>query len=47
MNKWVSRLVGEWLGGCIGAGVSCLLFGPPGFNWCFSFAPGFSKLFCA
>ena len=22
----------------------CLLLGPPGFNWCFSFAPGFNKL---
>ena len=21
------------------AGASCLLLGPPGFNWCFSFAP--------
>ena len=21
----------------------CLLVGQPGFNWCFSFAPGFSK----
>ena len=20
-------------------GASCLLFGPPGFNWCFSYAP--------
>ena len=31
----------------IGAGASCLLLGPPGFNWCFSFAPGLSKLFGA
>ena len=22
-----------------GAGASCLLLGPPGSNWCFSFAP--------
>ena len=22
-----------------GAGASCLLLGPPGFHWCFSFAP--------
>ena len=22
-----------------GTGASCLLLGPPGFNWCFSFAP--------
>ena len=27
------------------AGASCLLLGPAGFNRCFSFAPGFSKLF--
>ena len=27
---------------CVGA--SCLLLGPPGFNWCFSFAPDFNKL---
>ena len=26
---------------------SCLLLGPPGFNWCFSFALDFSKLFDA
>ena len=26
---------------------SCLLLGLPGFNWCFSFAPDFSKLFGA
>ena len=31
----------------VGAGASCLLLGPPRFNWCFSFAPGFSKLFGA
>ena len=31
----------------VGAGASCLSLGPPGFNWCFSFAPGFSKLFGA
>ena len=31
----------------VGAGASCLLLGPPGFNWCFSFALGFSKLFGA
>ena len=24
-----------------------MLLGPPGFNWCFSFAPGSSKLFGA
>ena len=24
-----------------GAGASCLFLGPPGFNWCFSFAPEF------
>ena len=24
-----------------------MLLGPPGFNWCFCFAPGFSKLFGA
>ena len=30
----------------VGWGRSFLsVFGPPGFNWCFSFAPGFSKLF--
>ena len=29
------------------AGASCILLGPPDFNWCFSFAPGFSKLFGA
>ena len=29
------------------AGASCLLLGPSGFNWCFSFAPDFSKLFGA
>ena len=23
----------------VGAGASCLLLGPPGSNWCFSFAP--------
>ena len=23
----------------VGAGASCLLLGPTGFNWCFSFAP--------
>ena len=23
----------------LGAGASCLLLGPPGSNWCFSFAP--------
>ena len=28
-------------------GASCLLLGPPVFNLCFSFAPGFSKLFSA
>ena len=30
----------------VGAGASCLLLGPPGFNWCFffSFTPGFNKL---
>ena len=33
-----------WL---VGTGASCLLLGPPGLNWCFSFAPGFSKLFGA
>ena len=26
---------------------SCLLLDKPVFNWCFSFAPGFSKLFGA
>ena len=26
-----------WL---VGAGASCLLLGPPGSGWCFSFAPG-------
>ena len=26
---------------------SCLVLGPPGFNSCFSFAPGISKLFGA
>ena len=31
----------------IAANASCLLFGTPVFNWCFSFAPGFSKLFGA
>ena len=31
----------------IGAGGSYLLLGPPGLNWCISFAPGFSKLFGA
>ena len=31
----------------VGTGASCLLLGPPGFNWCFSFDPGFSKLLCA
>ena len=33
-----------WL---VGAGASCLLLGPPGSNWCFSFAPelvGYSAL---
>ena len=30
-----------------GAGASCLLLGPPGFNWCFTFAPDFNKLFGA
>ena len=29
------------------AEASCLLLGPPGFNWRFSFAPGFNKLFGA
>ena len=29
----------------IGVGASCLLLGPPGFDWCFCFAPDFSKLF--
>ena len=29
----------------VGAGDSCLLRGPPGFNWCFSFAKDFSRLF--
>ena len=29
------------------AGASCLLLGPPRFNWCFPFAPGFSKFFGA
>ena len=28
----------------VGAGASCLLLGPPGSNWCLSFAPGFSKV---
>ena len=23
----------------VGAGASCLLLSPPGFNWCFSFVP--------
>ena len=27
--------------------VACLLLGPSGFNWCFSFTPDFSKLFGA
>ena len=30
-----------------GAGASCLLLGPPGSDRCFSFAPGFSKVFGA
>ena len=25
------------------AGALCLLHGPPGFNWCFSFAPDFQR----
>ena len=25
----------------LNSGASCLLLGPPRFNWCFSFAPGF------
>ena len=31
----------------VGTGASCLLLGTPGFNLCFSFAPGFNKLFGA
>ena len=31
----------------VGTGASCQLFGPPRFNWCFSLAPDFSKLFGA
>ena len=25
----------------VGTGASCLLLGPSGFSWCFSFAPDF------
>ena len=25
----------------VGTGPSCLLLGPPGYNWCFIFAPEF------
>ena len=28
-----------------GAGASCLLLGPPEFNWCFSLAPGLVSYF--
>ena len=31
----------------VGAGASSMLLGPPGLDWCFSFSPGFSKLFGA
>ena len=31
----------------VGVEHSCLLLGIQGFNWCFTFAPGFSKLFGA
>ena len=38
----------SWLGpDLVGVGASCLLLGPLGFNWLFSFAPDFSKLFGA
>ena len=31
----------------VGAGASCPLLDLPGLNWCFSFAPDFSKVFGA
>ena len=48
-DKQTNRHTDEWMDGwagrqldricTLGAGASCLLFGPPRFNWCFSFAP--------
>ena len=29
----------SYLFSLVGAGGSCMLLGPPGFNWCFSLAP--------
>ena len=28
----------------VGAGACCLLLGPPGFSWCFPFAPGYKVI---
>ena len=36
-RRWVGRQTLLKL--LVGTGASCLLLDPPGFNWCFSFAP--------